>query len=70
MIAFRVLLSALLVAAFLRPAGAADERLRDTIDREIKAGWAKEKITAPGQSSDTVFLRRVYLDLVGMIPTY
>ena len=68
--AFRILLSVLIVSAFLSPAKADDERLRDTIDRQIKAGWAKEKITAPIQSSDTVFLRRAYLDLVGMIPTY
>ena len=66
----RILLSVLLVSAFLRPAKADDERLRDTIDREIKTGWAKEKITVPGRSSDAVFLRRAYLDLVGMIPTY
>jgi hypothetical protein len=49
---------------------AQDVPLRDVIDREIKAGWTKEKLTAPGKSSDTVFLRRIYLDLVGMIPTY
>lgn len=61
---------AVLIALTLHPhAAAADERFRDTIDREIKAGWAKEKITAPARSSDAVFLRRVYLDLVGMIPT-
>ncbi|QDU19760.1 DUF1549 domain-containing protein [Urbifossiella limnaea] len=69
MIAFRLLLAVLALSALPRPAGA-DERLRDTIDREIKAGWAREKIPAPGRSSDAVFLRRVYLDLVGMIPTY
>ncbi|MFP6692896.1 MAG: DUF1549 and DUF1553 domain-containing protein [Pirellulales bacterium] len=44
--------------------------LRETIDREIKAGWAKEKLASPERSTDPVFLRRVYLDLVGMIPTY
>jgi len=49
---------------------AEDGALRVSIDREIKAGWAKEKITAPAQSSDSVFLRRVYLDLVGTIPGY
>lgn len=67
---FRILLTVLALSAFLRPARADDERLRDAIDREIRAGWAKEKITAPGRSSDSVFLRRVHLDLVGMIPTY
>ncbi len=44
--------------------------LRDVIDREIKAAWVREKLTPPKRSSDSVFLRRVYLDLVGMIPTY
>jgi hypothetical protein len=68
--AFRLAILVLIVYVFPRPVWADDERLRDTIDREIKAGWAKEKITAPIQSSDSVFLRRVYLDLVGMIPTY
>lgn len=44
--------------------------LRDIIDREVKAGWDKEKLPSPTRSSDSVFLRRGYLDLVGMIPTY
>jgi hypothetical protein len=48
----------------------ADEPLRSIIDRDVKAGWAKEKIEPAGRSSDSVFLRRVYLDLIGMIPTY
>ena len=68
--AFRIAIFVLTVSAFLRPARAEDDRFRDTIDREIKAGWAKEKLTPPGRSADHVFLRRVYLDLVGMIPTY
>jgi len=45
-------------------------QLRKIIDIEIKAGWGKEQLTHPGRSTDSVFLRRVYLDLVGMIPTY
>ena len=49
---------------------AEDGPLRETIDREIEAGWAKEKLASPQPSTDTVFLRRIYLDLVGMIPTY
>jgi len=51
-------------------ARAQDDLLRETIDREIKAGWTKEKLATPERSTDSVFLRRVYLDLVGMIPTY
>ncbi len=46
------------------------DALRDVIDREIKAAWIKEKIATPDRSTDSVFLRRVYLDLVGMIPSY
>jgi hypothetical protein len=58
--------------AFLFPSSIFADKivLRETIDREIKAAWAKEKLTAPERSTDPVFLRRVYLDLVGMIPTY
>jgi hypothetical protein len=55
---------------FPTSAHAQDGALRDTIDREIKAAWAKEQIAPPDRASDAVFLRRVYLDLVGMIPTY
>ena len=63
----------LLTAAFILVGGctgAAGGTLSATIDREIKAGWSKEKITPPGRSSDAVFLRRIYIDLVGMIPGY
>ncbi len=67
--ACRMALLVLTASTFLAPLKAGDDRLRDAIDREIKAGWAKEKITAPARSSDSVFLRRVHLDLVGMIPT-
>lgn len=49
---------------------AQEKSLRQTIDAEIKAGWQKEKITPAGRSSDAVFLRRVYLDLVGVVPSY
>ncbi len=62
-----------LTAAFVLVGGctsAAGGTLSATIDREIKAGWSKEKITPPGRSSDAVFLRRIYIDLVGMIPGY
>ena len=66
--------STLLVTVFavLAPSavGAKGGELRDMVDREIKAAWSKENIASPERSTDSVFLRRVYLDLVGMIPTY
>lgn len=46
------------------------EEFRQVIDREVKAGWESQKLTPPKRSSDSVFLRRIYLDLVGVIPTY
>ena len=64
---------ALLTATLLLAVGgmnAAEGTLSATIDREISAAWSREKITPPERSSDAVFLRRIYLDLVGMIPSY
>jgi hypothetical protein len=53
------------------PLGYAQEKpLRQIIDAEIKAGWQKEKIAPAGRSTDSVFLRRVYLDLIGVVPSY
>jgi len=55
-------------ASFRAEAG--EKSLRNTIDNEIKAGWQKQKITPAGPAADHTFLRRIYLDLVGMIPSY
>lgn len=49
---------------------AEDRPLRDTIDAEVRAAWVREKATPAKQSSDSEFLRRIALDLVGMVPTY
>lgn len=48
----------------------ADTQLRDVIDQEIIAGWKANKLTPAPPASDAVFLRRIYLDLVGTIPTH
>jgi len=63
-----VVLAALLCGA--SPARAGDESLRQLIDSEVKAGWAKKSIAPAPKSADSEFLRRVYLDLVGTIPTH
>ena len=40
------------------------------IDDLVKAGYAKDKIFPTRLTTDEEFLRRVYLDVVGRIPTY
>lgn len=61
------ILVGLFFAAF---ALAQDVPLRDVIDREIAGAWDKQQVTPSATSSDHEFLRRVYLDLIGVIPTY
>src|SRR5262249_40859293 len=49
----------------------ADERpLRALIDSEIRAAWEREKVEPAGPADDATFLRRVFIDLVGAIPSY
>jgi len=62
--------SLLALLLFSSLTGAQEKPLRQIIDAEIKAGWQKEKITPAVRSTDSVFLRRIYLDLVGVVPSY
>src|SRR5262245_32079481 len=39
------------------------------IDRFLAAHWAKKKVAALGVVDDRTFVRRVYLDVVGLPPT-
>jgi hypothetical protein len=39
------------------------------IDRFLAAAWASEGFTPPAPVEDRVFARRVYLDVVGLLPT-
>ena len=48
----------------------ADAPLHAVIDAEIKAAWDREKIAPAKAASDAEFLRRVALDLVGVVPSY
>lgn len=67
----RFLWSSFLAGSCLTMAAQAEEpRLRDLIDREIQAGWQREKITPALPADDATFLRRIFLDLVGAIPTH
>jgi Protein of unknown function (DUF1549)/Protein of unknown function (DUF1553) len=60
-----------LLAAFActLPLHAADP-LRSVIDQRISQAWAQQKITPAKPGSDSEFLRRVTLDLIGEVPTY
>jgi hypothetical protein len=49
--------------------GAEEKPLRQVIDDEVRAAWQREKITPAPAAADAAFLRRVYLDLAGTIPT-
>lgn len=46
------------------------EPLRQTIDSRVRAAWEREKIAPAKPATDAEFLRRVYLDLIGEVPTY
>lgn len=58
--------------AFAMPivALADDKPLRQTIDAEVKAAWQREKVAPAPRADDAAFLRRVFIDLVGTIPTH
>ncbi len=66
----RLLVALLVTAAVASPLHAQDKKMRAVIDAEIGAAWKREKITPAARAEDAAFLRRVYLDLVGTIPTY
>lgn len=67
-------MSRLFICSFLcliaHPLSAQTKPLRDRIDQEIRAAWEKDKITPAAAASDAVFLRRLYIDLVGVIPSF
>ena len=56
--------------AALHSAAAQEKALRDVIDGEISAAWLKQAVTPTQRTSDAEFLRRIYLDLTGVIPTH
>ncbi|MGH7224961.1 MAG: DUF1549 and DUF1553 domain-containing protein, partial [Gemmataceae bacterium] len=65
------LILALAGVALPRPSLFAEEKpLRQIIDAEVRAAWQREKITPVGRAGDAAFLRRIYLDLVGTIPSH
>ena len=63
---------AVLLGSVLLPCAGrtADRPVRDIVDADIKAAWAREKVTPAKPATDAEFLRRVSLDLVGVVPNY
>ncbi|MBC8291368.1 MAG: DUF1549 domain-containing protein, partial [Planctomycetes bacterium] len=47
---------------------AAEPTMHELIDQHIEAALTKQKLPKAGPTSDAEFLRRVYLDLTGVIP--
>jgi hypothetical protein len=47
-----------------------DMALRKVIDAEVRQAWQLKKVTPAKPSTDSEFLRRVSLDLTGVIPSY
>jgi hypothetical protein len=72
----RMLPSAILATVSLtalcdcRLAAAQEQMLRQVIDAEVRSAYQQESLTPAGLASDAAFLRRVYLDLLGTIPTH
>jgi hypothetical protein len=48
----------------------AEDLLRTSIDAHIETAWQTNKVTPAEPASDAEFLRRVYLDLLGVIPSH
>jgi hypothetical protein len=65
----RILSAAGLVLIFLAPASA-QNTLSTDIDRLVRAQLDAAKIPPSPRADDAEFLRRVYLDITGRIPTY
>lgn len=67
----RLWLVALIVCGGLIGTVFGDERpLRDVIDQALSEVWQREKLTPAEPASDAEFLRRVSLDLLGVIPSH
>jgi hypothetical protein len=63
-------LVALTLLLLALPLLAEEQPARHRIDAEVRAAWQREKITPAPRADDAEFLRRIYIDLVGTIPTY
>jgi hypothetical protein len=66
----RLALIVVWTVALAYPAWGQDRALRDIIDQEIAATWPAKKVAPTPPSTDPEFLRRISLDLTGIIPPH
>jgi hypothetical protein len=59
-----------LVLVSLPAVSRAEQKLREVIDAEVQAAWKEHDVEHSPPADDATFLRRVYLDLCGTIPSY
>ena len=62
----------MIVAFWLGPIARADPKVSaaaDEIDALLARDWAANNVTPNAPADDSVFVRRIYLDVVGRIPT-
>jgi hypothetical protein len=62
-------LALLLLAAPVTAGAEPRPALADRVDKHVALRWTADKITPAERADDAAFVRRVYLDLVGRIPT-
>ncbi len=68
--ALKLLVIPVIAVVLFPKVGQSAEPLRKVIDQQITSGWKKNNITPAERASDGEFLRRVYLDLLGLTPNY
>ena len=70
MYSLRIAACVFLAIASAQAEDSVDDRVvTDTIDKMLEDSWTTAGVTPAETCSDTVFVRRAYLDLVGRIPT-
>lgn len=68
---YRMLLIAGFVMMMAAPEACGQESpLRNVIDSQVQIVWKRERLTPASPADDATFLRRIYLDLIGTIPSH
>lgn len=70
LVRFSTVIPVVLIAVHTAALNAQEKPLRQRIDAELRAAWQREKITPAPRTEDAAFLRRIYLDLAGTVPSY